>query len=239
MKRKASTTTSTSLTPAKKALMAARAKTIAQRFYAPKIARTPTGFPQRMRMTHRYAESLQRTSTTGAFNSYVWRANGMFDPNSTGTGHQPSYFDQMAVIYDHYTVFRSRMSIQFVPVVASSTTNSCQVVVYLADSSTVNVVNCQQAIEQPKASWVTLSTISNTFGPQNKLFMGFNAWQTFGSRALSDSTLRGSPTSDPSEQSLYVFCFRDTNGAATVALDVNVVIEYEAEWTEPSQIAQS
>lgn len=236
MKRKAPTT----LTSQAKAAQAAKRKSyIQQRFYAPKIARTPTGFPQRMRMTHRYSEALQRTSTTGAFASYVWRANGMFDPNSTGTGHQPSYFDQMGIIYDHFTVFRSKMSVQFIPVVASSTTNSCQVVLYLSDSTSVGVTSCQQAIEQPKASWVTLSTVSNTFGPQNRLFMGFNAWQTFGSRALSDSTLRGNTSSDPSEQSLYVFCFRDTNGAGTVALDINVVIEYEAEWTEVAQIAQS
>lgn len=208
-------------------------------FGASQVAKTPTGFPQRMRMTHRYSESLRRSSTSGAINTYVWRANGMFDPNGTGFGHQPSYFDQMSALYDHFTVFRSKMSVQVIPVVATATAQSLQVVLYLADSPTPSVTTCQQAIEQPKASWITLSALTNTFGPQNKLFMGFNAWQTFGSRALSDSTLRGSPTADPTEQSCYVLCFRDTNGVGTIDLDINVVIEYEAEWTEVTQITQS
>ena len=33
------------------------------------------------------------------------RMNSLFDPDQTGTGHQPYYFDQFAALYNRYTVF--------------------------------------------------------------------------------------------------------------------------------------
>lgn len=35
---------------------------------------------------------------------HLFRANGIFDPDVTGTGHQPLYRDQVADLYTNYTV---------------------------------------------------------------------------------------------------------------------------------------
>lgn len=42
---------------------------------------------------------------------HVFSANGMYDPDVTGTGHQPYGFDQYMAQYDHYTVIGSKCTV--------------------------------------------------------------------------------------------------------------------------------
>lgn len=206
-------------------------------FYAPLVARTKTGVPQRLRINHRYCATLKRTSTAGALNTYVFSANGMYDPDITGTGHQPSYFDNLSALYDHYTVLSSRIKLCLVSSIADATGTSLQCAIMVTDGTGITVTNVENMIEQPRAVWTHLSALSNTYGPQNKLQIGFNAWRTFGSRALSDAELRGSPAANPTEQQYYTIGLREATGTGTVAAVYEVVIEYYAEWTEPKQNA--
>lgn len=43
--------------------------------------------------------------------SYEFRANGCFDPDVTGTGHQPRGFDQYGQLYDRYVVTSSKITV--------------------------------------------------------------------------------------------------------------------------------
>ena len=42
------------------------------------------------------------------------RAGSLFDPDRTGVGHQPLFFDEMALIYHQYRVLGAKMRIRFV-----------------------------------------------------------------------------------------------------------------------------
>ena len=43
-------------------------------------------------------------ATTSTGSEYAFRLNSLFDPNLTGVGHQPRYFDQLTNIYQLYRV---------------------------------------------------------------------------------------------------------------------------------------
>ena len=58
-----------------------------------------------------YEAGINVTATTGLAGNHFFSANGCFDPNVTGTGHQPMGFDQMMLFYEQYTVVRSKISI--------------------------------------------------------------------------------------------------------------------------------
>ena len=45
----------------------------------------------------------------------LFGTNCLFDPWLTVGGHQPLYFDQVAAIYQHYTVMKARMKVTIVP----------------------------------------------------------------------------------------------------------------------------
>jgi len=63
-------------------------------------------YPERMRRTFRYSDVYYMTSTTGATQAYTFRVNSMYDVDSTGTGHQPRYFDQMLSSTGPYLNYR-------------------------------------------------------------------------------------------------------------------------------------
>lgn len=48
----------------------------------------------------------------GQFASYVFRGNSLFDPDFTGTGHQPYGFDQWNNFYERYTVVGCSIRVQ-------------------------------------------------------------------------------------------------------------------------------
>ncbi len=51
------------------------------------------------------------TSYTGS--EYVFRLNSLYDPDLTGTGHQPYGFDQFAALYSRYKVDRVHIDVLF------------------------------------------------------------------------------------------------------------------------------
>lgn len=71
------------------------------------------GFPDELVTTLRYADVITLTSAVGAVAINAFRMNSLFDPDFTGTGHQPYYFDQLAALYNSYTVIKSNLKVQF------------------------------------------------------------------------------------------------------------------------------
>jgi hypothetical protein len=70
----------------------------------PFIDRGP--FPPEIFTKHRYSENI--TLTTGTAGIYgtiqTYRLNSLYDPNLSGTGHQPYGFDEVVNIYGRYCV---------------------------------------------------------------------------------------------------------------------------------------
>lgn len=52
--------------------------------------------PDRLLMTFKYNDRFKLSETLGGdLGKHVFRANSLFDPDLTGTGHQPLYYDQI------------------------------------------------------------------------------------------------------------------------------------------------
>jgi len=220
-----------------KALAKARRRTTrVPRFLG--LGQAKTGIPGRLNITHRYTETLRRTLSAGQLDVVDFSTNGMYDPYITGAGHQPLFFDQISALYSHYTVLRSRIKIMIVPVVASAGCQSLRVCVCLNPASGGSS-NMNAAIENPRSNWVLLSHLSNTFGPQNRLSLSWDAKKIFGANALDDPNLSGTPSANPTEQSYYCIQIQDSQGAGTGAVDMIVTIEFDAQWDEPANVSTS
>lgn len=75
--------------------------------------RNVIGFPDRLVTVLKYSESY---SFSGSPNPAAqrWTVNSAFDPNSTGAGHQPSYYDTFQAIYGRYFVRHFHVEIELV-----------------------------------------------------------------------------------------------------------------------------
>jgi len=216
-------------TSKKKAKLDVALKMPSKVFSTPKTSLYGTGFPERMRLKHKYRESLHLTGTAGASATYIFSCNGMYDPNITGTGHQPMFFDNMAALYDHYTVMNAKISVVYIPS-PQATITSHNFVVGLLDASAFATNNSNYLGENPSMTSLVVQASANN--QVNIITKYWNAERVFGSRALSDSQLRGSSAANPSEQTYFGIMIQDTLAIGTAEGDISVTIEYDAVWTE-------
>lgn len=64
-----------------------------------------------MRVKLIYREEVSYTQASGALADLVFRGNSCFDPNVTGAGGQPMWFDQWASLYQYYLVLGSSVEV--------------------------------------------------------------------------------------------------------------------------------
>jgi len=58
-----------------------------------------------------YSENIRLDTLLGSIGSYVYRINDLFDPNFSGTGHQPYFRDQMYALYNYGKVLSASIKL--------------------------------------------------------------------------------------------------------------------------------
>jgi len=177
----------------------------------------------------RYSDSFQLTSTAGTVATYVFAANGMFDPNVTGTGHQPMGFDQMMVFYNHYCVTKARLIL-----VASNASSVPTSVVLRQDASPTPITTIDRILEIGGNSYVHLDAAGST-NAQKELKLSLDIAKLQGitwTALMADSTLRGDSASNPTELS-YFHCQVMSAAGFTAVVNFDVLIEFTSYFMEP------
>jgi hypothetical protein len=205
------------------------------------ITMTPL-FPSRVKQTLVYVENgLVATSGAGGIaGSYFFSANGMFDPNITGTGHQPLGFDQMMLMYNHYTVFASKISVRGINGSAANVAGGFGV--YLSPDTT-NITTISQIMENGLITWTTLLPIS-VYGSHVTLNLDCDVSSFYGrdknsKELMEDANLFGTAAANPNDQVYFgLVCF-DAVGGNVISVDIIVEIVYECFFWEPRKLTQS
>lgn len=60
-----------------------------------------------------YHETINIPFATGFSGAYKYKLNSLYDPNESGTGHQPLGRDQFQPFFQKYRVFATKMSVRF------------------------------------------------------------------------------------------------------------------------------
>lgn len=69
-------------------------------------------FPQRLRCSLPYVENSLTLTAAAVPYEYIFTGNNLFDPNLSGIGHQPLYYDTLAAIYGRYYVRASAIKVE-------------------------------------------------------------------------------------------------------------------------------
>lgn len=203
-----------------------------------------TGFAKSKLVHLRYAEEIQFDLLSSSIGSYTFSANGMYDPNITGTGHQPSGFDQNMLFYNHYTVIASRCRAKFFASTGSNVVPAYFDVMLTDNGTTASgFASKTDFIESRFAHGDTMLQIGTERG-----YSAVNPWreQRFGAKKffgkkdiVGDDLYRGTTASNPTEQAFFEIVLSSIAGNNPGTLDVLVVIDYIAVLTEPKNVAQS
>lgn len=219
-------------------------QTVAVKKYRPSKKRPKTawkdicnaglGFPKMLKMKHRYVETVVITSTSGVIGNYLFSCNGLYDPNISGTGHQPYYFDQVSALYRHYCVTGSKIKIR-----AQNTSGSdaaFQLALHVNDDTSIAGTSINQVSEQQTAKLQVFNAYNNS--KTAYMTQSWNATKYFGRSPLANSELQGTSSANPTEQSYYAISVQAA-GAATLSMNVTVEIEYDVIWKEVNDVATS
>lgn len=184
------------------------------------------GFPNSIITKLRYCDQIQVTSTLGAMTGYVFAANGIFDPDVSGTGHQPMFRDNYAAIYDQYVVIGSKITVTMTNVTAS---NTC-VWGINGDDDAAGSATLTTKMEQNNSVWNQLGP-TGSGADTSTLVCTFEPQRDFGVDAKSDGASQTVISANPSELWCYQVWMAGS-GANTITCQFTVEIDYTVKWAE-------
>lgn len=187
--------------------------------------RAPSGVADSTYVKLKYAQRITLSSTSGAVAENVYRGNSLFDPDLTGTGHQPYFFDQWSTFYGYYTVLGAAVKATYVA--TGSTVSTCNCRYYLVfDDNSAAYTNASNALSSPYSR----SAFSNINGESVRtLGMYINSDKIFGLKKNGvqfDSDYSAAVSANPSFQWFIHVGQQPMDESANNAIFVEVEITY-------------
>ncbi len=183
---------------------------------------------------------------SGAVGVYQFAANGMYDPDITGTGHQPLGFDQWlgtsitTGFYNHYNVTSSHIKVTAFSQAADNTGQAI-VLLGLSDDTTVGI-DFNTALENPTYKRVLLGSVGSGHDVVT-IDKGFDAASMFGltqESLYAKEDLMGTYSTNPSELTYYTIYVSSNSSSGNPAnVWFLVEIKYRAHLTERKELQAS
>jgi len=191
-------------------------------------------FPAKVTLPTRYFGTFSLTTTLGAVNTYVIRASDLYDPDYTGSGHQPMGFDQIMTSYNHFAVLRAKLNI-----ICSNTTNTTPVTVCIRQDANLTPLT---VIEQIMEFGGLVTSRIDAFSNEScKLSLSANFPKLQGlndNTYLADPSVRGTSAASPTENTYFHIHVWDTQ-ATTSTVRVDWVLEQLSAFMEPRDMTIS
>lgn len=193
--------------------------------------------PATMKVDMFYAQSSSINPALASSGGLVLRANGLFDPEVAAGGHQPRGFDQLMALYDHFVVINAKITVWFANQ-SSSPNGQSLATVSVRDNSTI-VTNALDVMENRVNSSKILGIATGCHTDVIELDVNPNKFLGR-SKPLSDPDLKGSATSDPTEQCFFHINVTPVDASQDIGSTAFWYrIDYTAVLIEPKQPIQS
>jgi len=185
------------------------------------------GFPSQLAMKHKYVDEFTLTSALGVMANYRFRASGMFDPNHTAAGHQPSYFDTMMSVYDHWVVTQAIISLVAIPTSALASPTAFGIAI---NDDTTTVPASFVAYEESSSTKVNYLPIQDA--SVRRLTLKYDPREIFPGDPLDNRGLWGGIASDPGEETIFNVFLQAVDQVSTAACFIVAKITYTCVWFE-------
>lgn len=197
--------------------------------YAPSIGQTV-----RAKLT--YSDAFTIDAGIGTAGTYVYSVNGMYDPDITSTGHQPTGFDQMMAIYSEYVVVGSRVRVMARNTGTAGSANNFPGLfgVFLERTTTTNT-DFRVYVENGNGVYTHVDSNGDGSDPIKQLTYYADMTKLVGHNIMEDEGYSGTQGANPAEQRYYhiviaPFDFASNMGAWQffIEIDFDVVFRDKA-----------
>ena len=192
----------------------------------------PRPFPTRMVVTLRYVETVGLTNSLTGVSSYNICCNSIYDPNLSGTGHQPYGHDTYATIYNQYTVLNSKIKVK--PNLGTSTSGLTWAVGI--EDTVTSTTAADTWMERP--TYVHRKNTTAYSPDAKELSLTWNRAKLF-PREDVYRILSAPFGSNPSEIEVFNIVLQSFNAAALGTIYFTVEVEYTCELYELQALASS
>ena len=195
------------------------------------------GFPQKKTVRLRYAQEIAINTGAASITTHIFRANAMFDPDYTGTGHQPSNFDRWMAIYDHYTVLQSKITARYTPTVTTNIVPALLGITLTSDPGELSGLTTEDILEKPHTATSMLAVgnqgNASGFGTVVKTFDAVKFFGKSKSSLVGDGTYRGNSSSNPTEIAYFQVFTAPIGGNNPDNMNIIVTMDFVCVLTEP------
>lgn len=199
-------------------------------------------FPVKLFKPLLYTEMIRLTTgAAGVFGAIQkFRLNSLFDPDETGTGHQPYGRDTMAAIYNRYKVHACNIKMTLIDPSSDGVCVGCMLNGPSTTSDTLAGLTIEQVGERNMAS---VKFINNSGGQVKKYFqkifmadvMGVTRQQYRNDLDNTTAAMGG----NPADEITFQMAAADIRGDTSRDVVVKIDILYKIEFTERITLAQS
>jgi len=200
-----------------------------------RIPRGLSGFAREQIRTLSYSDSFTMSNTAGILSEYQFRANSLFDPNLSGTGHQPFGFDQIAQFYNHYDVLSSYIKVTVVSPIGQNPSGAVAVGAYLSDDASAYA----DWSTYSEAKRGTMRIIAPFFAGKSIIKSSFNK-KKFYSKSVDNGATTALVTNNPAEEVVYHIWQQPLDKTSnTYAFQYTVLQTFKVRFFEPKDIVAS
>lgn len=197
--------------------------------------------PRMTQVTMRYCTAIQLDPGSAGIRAFhKFSAISIYDPDVTGTGHQPHGHDTYQLLYQHYKVIGSKLTATFSPAGAQAGSGTMVCAVAVDDSVTEPPSDIQNVIEGPDCVYAIASnadgspnvvTLTKTFSPMKFLGITPDQWRSAGSALFGQN---------PNEDAYFnVFAAPLNQVVDADPVNVQIEISYIVQCSEPRNVAPS
>ncbi len=194
---------------------------------------SPLAIPDRFRTKLVYAGGGQITSAS-YFVDKIWNINSVFDPDQSGVGHQPRYFDQFALLYNRYRVLSATFDVS----IRQRATHG--ITCYLIPNNATTGLTGAGIPAELRRSGVARITSSNQ--PPVAFRVKFDPASVTGvsrSQYLSDDRFQALTTANPSEAICLHQYVESMDGSTAIDCEYVMQIVYEVEFFDAVDVSSS
>lgn len=180
-------------------------------------------FPKAMTMPMTYVEEVVLTCTSGGYANYQYKVTSLYDPNSTGGGHQPYLFDTLMQLYNVYIVYGVKVKLTL----SAVTPNVPTKVAFQTDIAATAPTSLTLIEEQPDSRCEIINgSINNVV--MEKYYDIAKLWGISKDTLLSDSVYQGTNGTNPAAPVYLTILAKPISSTTTTYIQGNLKLKQYA-----------
>lgn len=184
--------------------------------------------PEKFITRHKYITPINFTTTLGVSAVQIYRANGIYDPDQTGTGVVATGFTTMSGMYSYHRVYACSINI--------TVTNTSATPIIFSIVPTRTATSIQYLAAKSYSDYKEI-IVGQSAGPSTKTIHHFINIGKFMDLQSREKDLMASGNNNPGEQCYWVVLATSADGTTASSCTAILDMTYYAEWNGLKTIA--